>query len=218
MRDKHDLPPGHADVICYNAPHPGNIKSISMAENLLILVPKSFDAAPPDREGLLDALRDEQFIAEALEVDGEQHYRPGDEFMMLITFLGCSPMIATGDVVSDGEQFCHIATEGPLARPRFLSGDNLKVPRCPMCGHRHDNWQTIIEEWSADPRHTFPCPTCDAVSSAPLLRWRKCAGFGRFFIKVWGIFESEAVPSPNFMAELKKVSGIEWQHFYIRNQ
>jgi hypothetical protein len=49
------------------------------------------------------------------------------------------------------------------------------------------------------------------------LRRRKCAGFGRLFIKVWGIFESEAVPSPNLLAALKRATGLEWQHFYIRH-
>lgn len=186
-----------------------------MAENILVLVPRDFDAIPEDPALLLQTLRDERFIADSIEVNGEKHYRPGEEFMMLITFLGCSPMIASGEM-DGGEQYCHIAIEGPLQQPQFLSGDNIKVPRCPKCGHRHDDWQVLIEQWREEPHGSFPCAGCGELISATELRWRKCAGFGRYFIKLWGIFESEAVPSPNLLAVLKKCSGIEWQHFYVR--
>lgn len=137
--------------------------------------------------------------------------------MMLITFLGCSPMIATGELDLGGEQYCHIAIEGPTEQPCFIAGDNIKVPRCPKCGHRYDNWQAVVDEWLAASDATVTCPACAERSTAAQLRWRKCAGFGRFFIKVWGVFESEAVPSPNLLSWLKQHTGIEWQHFYVRN-
>lgn len=187
-----------------------------MAENILVLHPKSFDDAPGDPEGLLAALREERFIGDTIEVEGEEHYRPGEEFMMLITFLGCSPMIYTEGESVEGEQNCHIAIEGPLTQPQVITGDNVKPPRCPKCGHRYDDWQAQLDNWQAAPHATTPCPGCGEAFTAPQLRWRKCAGFGRFFIKVWGIFESEAVPSPNLLAALKRSSGLEWQHCYIR--
>ncbi len=188
-----------------------------MAENILILVPKSFNEVPEDREKLITALHEQQFLGETLEVDGERHYRPGDDIMMHIIFMGCSPMIATGEMESSGEQYCHIAIEGPLQQPAYIVGDNIKLPRCPKCGHRHDDWQTLLQKWSESPGSEMSCSECGESYSPTQLRWRKSAGFGRFFIKVWGIFESEAVPSPNLLALLQRVSGIEWQHFYIRN-
>ncbi len=187
-----------------------------MAENLLVLTPVSFDDSPDDQSALLTMLKEEQFIGEAVQVKGEQHFRPGENFMMLITFLGCSPMIACGEMDSSGEQYCHIAIDGPLEHPRYLVGDNIKIPRCPTCGHRFDNWQQLLEQWQERPDSESVCPGCGEYHSVTRLRWRKCAGFGRFFIKVWGIFESEAVPSPNLLARLKEVTGREWLHFYIR--
>lgn len=187
-----------------------------MAENLLILTPKSYDVAPA-HDAVLNMLQGERFIADTIEINGAQHFRPGEEFMMLITFLGCSPMIATGEIDSDGEQYCHIAIEGPLEKPLSITGDNIKIPRCPKCGHRHDNWQEILKAWQEDPQQSFSCPECGEDYNAIQLRWRKCAGFGRFFIKVWGIFESEAVPSPNLLSSLQKATGVEWQHFYVRH-
>jgi hypothetical protein len=188
-----------------------------MAENILILVPTSLDAIPADHDMLFDTLRKKRFIADSIEINGAVHYRPGEEFMTLITFLGCSPMISTGELDSNGEQFCHIAIEGPWEEPRFISGDNTKSPRCPKCGERYDDWQNRVSEWRSAPYATMVCSECGETTSLPQLRWRKCAGFGRIFIKVWGIFESEAVPSPNLLSLLKACSGTEWQHFYIRN-
>jgi hypothetical protein len=187
-----------------------------MAENILILAPKSFNEIPTARDKLIAKLTEEQFIADTIDIGDEKHYRPGEEFMMLITFLGCSPMIATSEMESGGEQYCHIAFEGPLERPRYIVGDNIKIPRCPSCGHRFDDWQTRLSEWQQRPEAEINCPECHGSIPITQLRWRKCAGFGRFFIKVWGIFESEAVPSPNLLASLKRASGVEWHHFYIR--
>ena len=187
-----------------------------MAENILVLTPVWFNEIPSDREALIELLKSEHFLGDPLEVNGEQHYRPGEEFMMLITFMGCSPMIATGEMESEGEQYCHIAIEGPLDTPRYMVGDNIKIPRCPKCGHSFDNWQAILDNWQQHPDEPVSCPDCGESSPITKLRWRKCAGFGRFFIKLWGIFESEAVPSPNLMAALKKLTGLEWHHFYLR--
>ncbi len=188
-----------------------------MSENILVLSPKLFSDLPADPTQLIATLQAAQFLGDSIEVAGENHYRPGEEFMMLVTFLGCSPMIATGEMDSGGEQYCHIAIEGPLDTPRYMVGDNIKIPRCPKCGHRYDEWQVLLDGWQLKPEEPIHCPACGEDSAVTALRWRKCAGFGRFFIKVWGIFESEAVPSPNLLALLKQCSGLEWQHFYLRH-
>ncbi len=184
-----------------------------MTENLLYLCPVDIHAVPPDLQAMLVGLLSAEFIAEPIEFGGESHYRPGSRFISYITFLGCSPVISTQDNGDAGEGFSHIAIEGPLPSPRFVGGDNLKTPRCPSCGHRFEEWSSIVEKPVS---HSFNCPECDRSLTAPQLRWRKCAGFGRIFMKVWGIFESEAVPSPEFLALLEQLSGCRWQHFYVR--
>ncbi len=188
-----------------------------MTENLLYLCPAKFDALPDDSSKLKSALRDEGFIGEPFDFNGETHYRPGPEFLSLITFLGCSPVIATEQHENAGEGFSHIAFQGPSATAQFISGDNLKTPRCPACGHRFEVWQPLIEAWQQQPEtHHIDCPECSKELTLPQLRWRKSAGFGRYFIKIWGIFESEAVPSPELIALLEQVGGCQWQHFYVR--
>ena len=189
-----------------------------MAENILYLCPKDYHSVPPQLPEFIEALQQAEFIADTIEVNGDRHYQPGDEFLTLITFLGCSPVISLGEPGKTGDEFCHIAIEGPLDTPRFVAGDNLKIPRCPGCGHRFEQWQPLIEQWQEQPEQArFDCPECGRSLSATELRWRKCAGFGRFFIKVWGIFESEAVPNPNLLAILEKSTGTAWQHFYVRH-
>lgn len=186
-----------------------------MPENLLYLCPVDFNSTPVERSILIASLRQADFIAQEMTFSGDTHYHPGEKFLSLLTFLGCSPVIDMGEPGKTGEGFTHIGFEGPLEQPRFVSGNNLKTPRCPDCGHRFENWQSLVSApWS----HTFSCPGCNRQLTAPQLRWRKCAGFGRLFIKVWGVFESEAVPSPELLALLERLSGHSWQHFYVRYQ
>lgn len=187
-------------------------------DNLLYLCPRDFNAIPADTEALITELREAGFIADSFPFSGDEHYRPGEEFITLVTFLGCSPVISLGEPGKTGDEFCHIAFEGPLASPNFIAGDNVKLPRCPHCGHRFDLWQPLIEDWLQHPdEQQWSCPDCGKKVSAPQLRWRKCAGFGRFFIKIWGIFESEAVPNPNLLSIVEKSTGSPWQHFYVRH-
>jgi hypothetical protein len=186
-------------------------------DNILYLTPADFNTAPAESRELVNALQQAALIGEGFEFDGEQHYRPGGEFISLITFLGCSPVISLGEPGKTGDEFCHIAFEGPLPSPRFIAGDNIKIPRCPHCGHRFEQWQPLLDDWSQHlEAQQWPCPECGKAIRAHELRWRKCAGFGRFFIKIWGIFESEAVPNPNLISLLEKQTGTPWLHFYVR--
>jgi len=187
-------------------------------DNILYLTPRDFDVIPENPAALISALKDIELIGETFEYEGKEHYQPGEEFISLITFLGCSPVISLGEPGKTGEEFSHIAFEGPLEQPRFIAGNNIKIPRCPHCGHRFDPWRPVIEDWEQSPAtQEWPCPECGNMISAPQLRWRKCAGFGRFFIKIWGIFESEAVPNPNLLSLLEKHTGTPWVHFYVRH-
>lgn len=188
-----------------------------MAENLLILTPVEPQQSITDSTDLEKLLAEENFLGEVTDFHGERHFFPGDEFMMLITFMGCSPMIATGEMDKDGEQYCHITIEGPLEQPHYIIGDNVKIPRCPGCGHRFEDYPSLLDSWQSSSTEVFDCPDCNRELDVTQLRWRKCAGFGRLFIKIWGVFESEAVPSPNLISLLKRHTGLEWHHFYIRH-
>ncbi len=186
-----------------------------MSANLLILHPKDPDANPTDSTSLIAMLQSLAFIDDSFEFEGKLHYRPGEDFLQLMTFLGCSPVVALGEPGLTGEDFCHVAFEGPEAETRFVGGRNVKPPRCPACGHRFQQWQDLVDAWEDDREgYRLTCPECGSEQTVTALKWRQCAGFGRFFIKVWGIFEGEAVPSDRLLDALREHSGTAWSYFY----
>ncbi len=183
--------------------------------NLLILHPKDPFAAP-DRDAIVTRLEGLGFIADRFDFEGRPHLRPGDEFLHLLTFLGCSPVVALGAPGVTGEEFAHVAIEESTPEPLFLAGENVKTPRCPSCGYRDEAWRTHLPTWSAAPHHLWQCPECAAQHPFPDLRWRQCAGFGRLFIRIWGVFEGEAVPGEHLMTALEQLTGAPWKYFYLR--
>ena len=191
-----------------------------MSANLLILHPKDPEfpgAGPADCGSLLAMLQSLRFIDSTIEFEGATHYRPGEDFLQLMTFLGCSPVVALGEPGLTGDDFCHLAIEGPMAEARFVGGRNVKPPRCPGCGHRFDQWQEHVSAWEADREgYRISCPECRTEKALPGIKWRQCAGFGRLFIKVWGIFEGEAVPSDRLLDSLQQHTGVAWGYFYCQ--
>lgn len=190
-----------------------------MSANQLILHPKNPDALPNDSESLIPVLQSLEFIDGTFEFEGNTHYRPGEEFLQLMTFLGCSPVVALGEPGLTGEDFCHIAFDGPAEETRFIGGRNVKQPRCPSCGHRYAEWRGLINAWEANKEGALvTCPDCSRELSVTAIKWRQCAGFGRFFIQVWGIFEGEAVPSDRLLDALQRHTGTAWSYFYCQTE
>lgn len=186
-----------------------------MDSNILLLTPA--DDTVPDITNLREQLQQIGFIAEPFSFNGKGHYQPGEDLMTLLTFLGCSPVVSLGEPGKTGEEFCHIEFYGPFDENEFISGTNVKPLRCPKCAHRETDWQPVVDAWKRD-RTPWQCPDCGNAISLEQLRWKKSAGFGRFFIKVWGIFESEAVPGDKLLATLKELTNCSWDHFYYRGE
>ena len=185
-----------------------------MQANLLILHPSAADETV-QAETLLPALRDIGFIGETMDFQGESHYRPGEEFLQLVTFLGCSPVVSLGEPGKTGEEFCHIGLHAPTREPVLIAGANAKAPRCPFCRQPDGEWQRRISP--GEPvRNAWTCPHCGQQSPAHKLNWRQSAGIGRTFIVVWGIFEGEAVPSEQLLSTLENTGAGPWTYFYYR--
>lgn len=187
-----------------------------MAENLLILHPKDPFAPLPEADALETALREIGFVGEAFDYGGQQHFKPGGNYLSLLTFLGCSPVISLGEPGKTGDEFAHVRIENhPEAR--LFAGDNVKPPRCPGCGQREEGWKEKVKAWEDDPAgYRWQCGKCGESYPLHALRWRQSAVFGRLMIKIWGVFESEAVPADKLMNTLQSATGIPWQHSYVR--
>ena len=182
-------------------------------ENLLILSPIQADQRI-DFPALIQPLTQFGLLGEPFTYQGTPHYRPGESFLQLITYLGCSPVISLGEPGTTGDEFAHIALVN-TETTHLLHGDNVKSPRCPKCRHIYETWQEELPQWE---RQAVICPSCELEGPIQALHWRQCAGYGRSFIKIWGVFEGEALPSDTFLEKLNSDTGVAWDYFYIQLQ
>ncbi|MEW8563570.1 MAG: hypothetical protein AB2541_15785 [Candidatus Thiodiazotropha sp.] len=182
----------------------------------LVLTPEDPYLAPEDPGDLIQQLREIGFAGERLG-QGSTSYMVGDQFMKLVTFMGCSPAIQSAPSDSD-EPFCHLVQSGPHPLPIFLSGRNTTAPRCEACRKRVPQWQGIMGDWAQDPADfTATCPHCGHAQNPANYDWRQSAGCGRYMLCVENIFPQEAVPSTRLLNELRWITGNRpWHYFYIQ--
>jgi hypothetical protein len=186
-----------------------------MPSNLLVLHPKDPNHTV-DPDLLRERLQRLGLAGETIVFEGEEHLRPGERFLELITFLGCSPVVSLGEPGLTGEEFCHLQVGAPSSAPRLLSGTNLKPPRCRHCRQRVEAWEALHRSALKNPTVAWRCPACDKASPALALDWRRCAGAARQFLTIWGVFESEAVPGDELLGALEQTGGAPWDYFYLR--
>ncbi len=195
-----------------------------MAAHKLILLPTDPDCTPVTIPALAGALRSIGLIGAAREINGTTFYPTGEQFLQLITFLGCSPTIeleppddrqALAAGSRDG-RFCHVFLESSDVL-RFRSDPGTPTPRCPQCRTSLANWPAILQAWRDDPVNDhWRCPQCSASGSITGLGFRKSAGFGRSFVEIRGIYPAEAVPGDALLTALKRLSGCTWSTIYIK--
>ncbi|MCK9531077.1 MAG: hypothetical protein M0R77_11040 [Gammaproteobacteria bacterium] len=183
-----------------------------MSNHQLVLLPRDPNAAP-NHTPLVRCLADIDFLGDPMPE--MNFYRPGEDFLFLLTFLGCSPVVSLGEpgVTAD---FCRIEVPAPSQTPHFFAGTNVKPPRCGKCSHRFEDWHGRVATWQQTGDDACTCPTCGRVQTLPALGWRQSAGFGRSPVRVWGIFEGEAVPGEKLLGALEALGGGPWTHFYYR--
>ena len=153
-----------------------------------------------------------------------QFYPTGDQFLHLVTFLGCAPTIELdppadpselADASAEG-RFCHIyLTESE--RVLFRADSQTHTARCPQCRKPEPAWETLIQAWQQDPATTgWQCAACGHTGQPTDLQFRKTAGFGKTWIEIRGIYPSEAVPGDTLLAALRALSGCDWNTLYIK--
>ncbi len=189
-----------------------------MAVYKLVLAPRLADnqmVSAAQQAALIDSMRAERFLSpNELKVDGITRYLLGDACMSQLTFLGCSPYIELDPPTEDPEaaarqgKFCHL-TISQFDTPVWRVDPTAK-PRCPCCRKASRQQDLLITDHLA-------CPQCHEISLAKDWHWRSLAGRGRFFLDIWGVFTSEAVPNPEFLNALATVTESEWHYFYVKD-
>ena len=179
----------------------------------LVLTPQDPYRLPPDPEALVADLQQIGLISQPLEPG--PGYLLGDNFMQLVTFMGCSPYIRL-EPDESGEPFCHLLLDGPHARPRLLTGKNTQPPRCASCRKRLNDWQRSFASWQAQgDGWQAACPHCGHRQDPATYDFRQTAGCGRLLLFLENIFPQEAIPSPRLLKTLEsRTENRPWIYFY----
>jgi hypothetical protein len=181
----------------------------------LVFCSKDPGYVPADISYIVTALQQVGFIGEKWHspqsVSGER-YLIGDSFLSMVTFMGCAPAIELEPIAEqpDSIEFLHFEIEAVRPAVEFIRGSDHLISRCPHCRQRHAHWQIIPESLS------YSCDKCNVDTHLSEYDWKNTAGCGRFFISLHGIYPQEAIPTTNILQELNKITGEEWDYFYIQ--
>jgi hypothetical protein len=190
----------------------------------LILLPKDPHAAIADTQALAASLQAAGFIGKAILHNNNTFYPTGDNFLQLITFLGCSPTIeldtpddpAALDSARRDGTFCHIELAS-YETVQFRADPHTRPPRCPHCGQPDTAWEIHFTHQAVNPENTrWSCPGCGHDGKLTDLVFRKTAGFGKVFVEISGIHPAEAVPTERLLNTLQKFSDSPWHYIYMR--
>lgn len=140
------------------------------------------------------------------------HYLPGENFLSLITFLGCSPNINLEP--TPDESHCYISLLAPSKQARCLGYTSSCNPKCPSCKKRISDWKT--NNWQ-EPNTICRCDKCATETAYAQLNWKNECGFGCCGFEVTHIYPHEAVPTDQLMEALHEQTGIEWIYSYVNN-
>lgn len=181
-----------------------------MALARLILYPRQADRQPAHVDDLVTALHDIGFI-HSEPVD--RHYLPADQFLNLLSFLGCSPDIRLHP--DDGENYCYIEFAEYTDKPVCLGHTTTVIPGCPRCKNKIRHWKDTEGWQQADT--VCRCDRCQTKTAMSKLKWRQECAFGRFSIHIAHVHSHEAVPAEKLLNALESASGFAWDYAYAND-
>ena len=158
-------------------------------------------------ELLLQTLIDAQFLCEDKPHNNQS--LAGDNFLSLITFLGCSPNINLQPV--EGENHCFISVIQQTQEAECLGYTQTVNPKCPVCKKRINNWK--IPDWQKAGQLCH-CDKCQNKTLYSELNWKHECGFARCGFEISHIYPHEAVPTDQLLNSLSEFSGFDWEYCY----
>lgn len=161
-----------------------------------------------DQHALIEQLKHIAFIEDTQTRDT---FPPGERFLSLLSFLGCSPNIKLS--AQEGDDYCFISLLKASDESRCLGHTPTVKPKCPHCRKRIAGWQ--VENWQ---RGDTPvcCDKCGKASDTAELNWKHECGFGRCGFTISHIYPHEAVPTEQLLSLLQQFSGTPWDYCYAR--
>lgn len=195
-----------------------------MSAYKLILLPADPHCPAVSTDRLAMELQAIGLIDRPHPLNGDRFYPAGENFLQLVSFLGCSPRIEL-EPPSDPEtlaadsasgKFCHVFLDSSEIL-RFRSDPCAPVARCPTCRSPLANWQSRLQPWQDNRADSnWHCAQCGSSGDISALNLGKTAGFGHSFVEIRGIFPSEAVPSETLLNTLKSLTHEVWSTLYIK--
>lgn len=180
-----------------------------MSTSRLIFFPENA-SQPVDNRQVLDTLISTEFIN--TPAYSFNHYLPGDRFLSLLTFLGCSPNINLQPV--ENENHCYISLLDNSPETQFLGCTSTAKAKCPDCKKRISNWKT--DDWNITGTLCH-CDKCHTQNPYAELNWKHECGFARGGFEISHIYPHEAVPTDQLLNALEKSSGYKWNYTYANN-
>jgi len=190
----------------------------------LLLHPADPDTAAIPEDRLAQEMQAIGLIGERMPLGNTGFYPAGEQFLQLVTFLGCSPAIelAPPDDPQEREKasatgrFCHVFISSG-EHLQFRGDRQTRNPGCPRCRSPEPDWKAGLQSWQAgEHAPDWTCPSCGFRGHLSDLVFRKTAGFGRTFLEIRGIYPSEAVPGPALLDTLATLTGAPWCTIYLR--
>jgi len=190
----------------------------------LLLHPVAPDTAAVPEDRLARELQAIGLIGDRLPLEKTVFYPVGEQFLQLVTFLGCSPAIELDppadpqelEKASAAGRFCHIFISSG-EHLQFRADSQTRAPRCPRCRSPEPDWKARLLSWQAGQHGPdWTCQACGFHGRLSDLVFRKTAGFGRTFLEIRGIYPSEAVPGPALLDTLASLTGNSWTTIYLR--
>lgn len=178
----------------------------------LVFHPKQATDYPHDVPGIIHALADIGLLGELHRDD--DIYLAGDEFLNLITFMGCSPGVKLSP--AEGEEYCYLQINAISDSVRCLGYTSFISPQCPVCKQKISHWKESASWFDGSAIKT--CELCASEKPVQSFRWQKEAGFGRFSFHISYIHPHEVVPSDLIFQALEQATGFPWVYFYANNQ
>ncbi|NOR41291.1 MAG: hypothetical protein GQ537_08785, partial [Gammaproteobacteria bacterium] len=139
-----------------------------MAAHKLLLHPSDHRCPSVSVELLSGRLQAIGLIAQPVKLGDSLFYPTGENFLQLITFLGCSPAIeldppsdpALIEAASAAGRFCHVFLSC-TDELQFRTDAKTQPPRCPQCRTPERSWQEKIKAWQNDGTNiSWQCPDC----------------------------------------------------------
>ena len=178
-----------------------------MSIGKLILYSGSTEPSLPETNTLIDYLREIGLTGKPLDTN-KKTFLTGENFLQLISFVGCSTSVCLTPKTSQDSGFCHLIIKGPFKKPQLVQDKNSRPPRCLVCKKSTPSWQENIDN------QTIKCPQCENLTRLEDISWGRRAGYGRIFIEIHNIFPGEAQPVHDLLARLGRLTETDWSYFF----